>query len=132
MAATDLMRPEGADEPLPEDDPTKPVGIVFVHGIGSQPQTATLREFAQPLIDWLSVWHRARGLEGFGATSADLSYGGALLGPARLRLQLPAYVTPPADGQPSVTHPARTWVLAEAWWSTRLIAPEYTRMLLWS
>lgn len=101
---------------------TRPVGVVFVHGIGSQPQSATLREFAQPLIDWLEAWHRARGIKGFHVRSADLSYGNDLKGPARLSLDLPAHET----------WPARTWILAEGWWATRLIAPDYARMLAWS
>jgi len=107
--------------------PPKSIGVVFVHGIGSQPQSSTLREFAQPLIDWLALWHESRGIDGCTLRSAELSYGGALGGgPARLRLDLPAVTNDRG------TWPARSWVMAEAWWATRLEAPGFTHMLLWS
>jgi hypothetical protein len=44
--------------------PSPSIGVVFVHGIGSQPQSSTLREFAQPLIDWLALWHESREIDG--------------------------------------------------------------------
>ena len=126
--------PERADAAIPDDDPTKPVGVVFVHGIGSQPQSATVREFGQPLIDWLSAWHTAQGAPGFRVSSADLSYGGDLVGPARVRLEVPGQASSalsgPTQGRAQPT--TRTWVLAEACWSTRLVAPDYRRMLVWS
>jgi hypothetical protein len=119
--SSDPLATSTAHPPAPAEDVSKPVGVVFVHGIGSQTQSAAVREFGQPLIDWLAAWHRANEREGFRVVSADLSYGGALEGPARFRLQVPQ-----ASGG------TRTWVLTEAWWSTRLVAPEYGRMLLWS
>jgi hypothetical protein len=105
-----------------------------VHGIGSQAQSATLREFAQPLIDWLTAWHSAHETQGFAVTAADLSYGGQLTGPARVRLELPAYegYTEADPTKAETKWPPRTWILAEAWWSTQLVAPDYTRMLVWS
>lgn len=39
---------------------TQRIGVVFVHGVGSQPQSATVREFGQPLVDWLREWHDHR------------------------------------------------------------------------
>lgn len=127
----------GADEgspAVPVPDAASHVGVVFVHGIGTQAESATIREFAQPLIDWLAEWHRARGLTGFRVSAADLSYGGGLTGPARVVLELPAYSghAHANPDEPLVQWPARSVVLAEAWWASRLVAPEYTRMLAWS
>jgi hypothetical protein len=111
----------------PVDRPPRPsIGVVFVHGIGSQPQSATLRGFAQPLIDWLALWHESRDIDGCTLQSAELSYGGTLKGPARLRLDIPAV------SNERGTWPARSWVMAEAWWATRLQAPSFGHMLWWS
>ncbi len=115
-----------AATPTGQPTPPKSIGIVFVHGIGSQPQSSTLREFAQPLIDWLALWHESRQITGCALRSSELSYGGSLNGPARLRLDLPAVTTERGSW------PARSWVMAEAWWATRLEAPGFTHMLLWS
>jgi hypothetical protein len=111
-------------EPTPAR-PSPSIGVVFVHGIGSQPQSSTLREFAQPLIDWLALWHETRGIAGCTLRSAELSYGGGLKGPARLRLDVPAV------SNEQGAWPARTWVMAEAWWATRLEAPSFGHMLWW-
>ena len=107
-----------------------PVGVVFVHGVGSQEESATLREFAPPLLDWLAEWHRTRSgtvAAPFAVVESHLSYGDDLRGPARLRLRVPAYVRDPQHRWPE-----RTWVLAEAWWATRLRAPDFLAMLDWS
>ncbi len=110
-----------------------PIGVVFVHGVGSQPQSSTLREFSQPLVDWLHLWHQERGIPGFRVRTAELSYGNDLEGPARLHLDLPL-PRPARDSgaDPQEETPVRSWVLAEAWWAARLAAPEFVRMLVWS
>lgn len=40
---------------LPEHRAT--VGVLFVHGIGTQPRGRTLAEFAGPLVTWLQGWY---------------------------------------------------------------------------
>jgi len=115
-----------ASTPTKAAAPPKSIGVVFVHGIGSQPQSSTLREFAQPLIDWLALWHESRQITGCALRSAELSYGGSLDGPARLRLDLPEVT----DERGS--WPARSWVMAEAWWATRLEAPGFVHTLVWT
>jgi hypothetical protein len=79
-------------------------GVVFVHGIGSQTQSSTLREQADPLISWLRKWHAAAASEANRANPDPkkeltvvwslLSYGADIKGPARLRLHLPEYDLP--------------------------------------
>jgi hypothetical protein len=96
------------------------VGVVFVHGIGQQSESYTVREFGGPLLRWLQEWHKRRGLD-FGVASADLTYGELAERPARFTLELAA-----ADG-----HPPQTWVLAEAWWASRLSAPNLDEMTWW-
>jgi hypothetical protein len=56
-----------------------------------------------------------------GISGADLTYGELAERPARFTLELAA-----ADG-----HPAQTWVFAEAWWASRLSAPNLDEMTWW-
>ena len=96
------------------------VGVVFVHGIGQQSESYTVREFGGPLLRWLQEWHKRRGLD-FGVTSSDLTYGELAERPARFTLDLTA-----VEG-----HPKQTWILAEAWWAARLSAPNLDEMTWW-
>lgn len=112
-----------------EDRPAEqaaPIGVVFVHGIGSQGQSATVREFAQPLLDYLHEWHRTRMVPEWQPDSADLSYGDTLTGPARVSLKWPSYTR---DGR---TWPERRFIFAEAWWAARLDPPPLNTMIGWS
>ncbi len=103
-----------------------PVGVVFVHGIGSQSQSSTLREFAAPLLEYLREWHAARGMPDWQPDAAELSYGGMLNGPARVFLGIPSHT------QGDTTWPARRFIFAEAWWAARLDPPPLDRMIAWS
>ena len=99
------------------------VGVVFVHGIGSQPESETLRHFADPVIKWIQAWYRARGLSATPKAKANLSYGNALdpHEPANAEITLPAI-----GGAPE-----RALVFAEAWWSQRIDPPSVGQMLAW-
>ena len=96
------------------------VGVVFVHGIGQQSESYTVRQFGGPLLHWLQEWHKRRERD-LCVTSADLTYGELAERPARFTLDLAA-----AEG-----HPAQTWILAEAWWAARLSAPNLDEMTWW-
>jgi hypothetical protein len=96
------------------------VGVVFVHGIGQQPESSTVRSFGGPLLHWLQEWHQRRDLD-FCVTSSDLTYGELAARPARFTLDLDE-----VEG-----HPAQTWILAEAWWAARLSAPNLDEMTWW-
>ncbi|MDP9281586.1 MAG: hypothetical protein M3P38_05785 [Chloroflexota bacterium] len=96
------------------------VGVVFVHGIGQQSESYTVREFGGPLLHWLQEWHKRRELD-LCVTSSDLTYGEVAERPARFTLDLGA-----VEG-----HPAQTWILAEAWWAARLSAPNLDEMTWW-
>ena len=96
------------------------VGIVFVHGIGQQSESSTVREFGGPLLRWLQEWHKRRGLD-LCVASADLSYGELAERPARFTIDVRG-----VDG-----HPAQTWIFAEAWWASRLSAPNLDEMTWW-
>ena len=96
------------------------VGVVFVHGIGQQSESSTLREFGGPLLHWLQEWHKRREKD-LCVASSDLSYGELAERPARFTIDLTA-----VEG-----HPAQTWIFAEAWWASRLSAPNLDEMTWW-
>ncbi len=96
------------------------VGVVFVHGIGQQSESYTVREFGGPLLHWLQEWHKRRDRD-FCVTSSDLTYGELAERPARFTVELEA-----VEG-----HPAQTWIFAEAWWAARLSAPNLDEMTWW-
>jgi len=141
---------------------TNRYGVVFVHGIGSQTQTSTLREQADPLIRWLRHWHADAATEAafppdradeFGVVWSFLSYGAEIDGPARLRLQIPEYNLPGRRRQAAAEtavrrkaetgeeppkdmredhYDSQTWILTEGWWAARLVAPDFRTILDWS
>ena len=96
------------------------VGIVFVHGIGQQSESYTVREFGGPILRWLQEWHKRRDRD-LCVTSSDLTYGEVAERPARFTLDLDA-----VEG-----HGAQTWIFAEAWWAARLSAPNLDEMTWW-
>ena len=62
------MRTDAAVQQAVEEQVARPaapnetrVGVVFVHGIGEQPESDTIREFGGALLGWLQRWHAARG-----------------------------------------------------------------------
>lgn len=119
---------DGREAPVAPARTGPATGVVIVHGVGSQPQSETLRWFADPLVAWLRAWHRAHPStspgDAFRVESSHLSYGDALRPrePAHLELHLP----------PFDTWPAQDWIVAEAWWAARLEAPELKRMATWA
>ena len=73
------------------------VGVVFVHGIGQQSESYTVREFGGPLLRWLQEWHKRRELD-LCVASSDLTYGEVAERPARFTIDLRA-----AEGHPAQT-----------------------------
>lgn len=105
---------------IAQADAATRVGVVFVHGIGQQSESSTVREFGGPLLHWLQEWHKRRELD-LCVTSADLSYGELAERPARFTIDVAG-----VEG-----HPAQTWIFAEAWWASRLSAPNLDEMTWW-
>ena len=105
------------EEHVPSSDTT--VGVVFVHGVGEQKESETVREFGGALIGWLQEWHRNRDLD-LTVVTSNLTYGDDVR-PARFRILLPAFKQ----------RPAQTWHLAEAWWASRLDPPGFVTLCTW-
>jgi hypothetical protein len=93
------------------------LGVLFVHGMGTHAQGSTLRDFGEPLVDWLM-----RGERDLGAvtlTSTVLTPGDGE--PARVTCVLPG-----GHGEAP-----RTWLLAESCWSDCFEAASYPRIAFW-
>ena len=111
----------------PDDPPVRTIGVVFVHGIGTQPPRETLLNWANPIVEMLAEWRReydelhpeeaigedpveAAGIEPIGGTDER----------AWVRIAIP---------HTDADHPATTWLLTEAHWAGRLRAPAFGQAL---
>ncbi len=111
-------------EPSPPSLPADPnrTGVVFVHGIGAQAPCGTLLDWARPIVDLLIDWRRDHPetadptkpgdpvvRSAYDLTGAQLPY---------LELEILEY-----EG-----HPARRWVITEAWWAQSTRPPTLPAM----
>lgn len=133
LFAGGIAQPFVAAPPAPAPAPTAvgydTVGVVFVHGVGSQKKGDTLREFATPLVDWVEEWYRARKMVSQ-VTWAELTPPHSDE-PASAALILPEYPDPKGRDKNAKVYPKQRWILSEAWWAPRVAAPEFSTMLKW-
>ena len=121
-----------ADRPAPER-----IGIVFVHGIGSQRPGETLLDWSRPIVKLLTDWVA-------GHKRTDTPPGTPRVDPATARdpvatshvdfsgSQLPIVeLHVPATEADDRTWPAQTWVMTEAWWASRVQPPSLGSMTDW-
>jgi hypothetical protein len=101
-------------------DPTDraALGVLFVHGIGSQTRGLTLTECAGELVDWWRAWLPHLG----GAVQVERTV--LALEPARYQ---PAHSVVRLD---SATGPNRV-VLAESWWAADFPPPAFSELATW-
>ncbi len=115
-------REASADEPkLPPPDPNR-IGIVFVHGIGSQKPGETLVSWARPLLRVVTSWSATTtGVRAPNdpVTDAEVDFSGSNRPFIRARV--------PGVG----THDPQEWVMTEAWWSTKVSPPSIGDMFRW-
>lgn len=102
------------------------VGIVFVHGVGSQRKGDTLREFGTPLVDWVEEWYADHAPGRFRVTWSELTPQGAE--PAAAGLIIPKW----KDDTTEEVHAGQVWVLTEAWWAPRVEPPPLKTMVVWA
>ncbi|MGZ6269857.1 MAG: hypothetical protein ACXWMU_04735 [Candidatus Limnocylindrales bacterium] len=116
-AATDVA-PEpvgGAGEPSVAPDPSR-IGVVFVHGIGTQRPAETFLDWSAPLVQLLSAWRLEHGHGVDPVRRAEFSFSGT--SSPYLELDVPA----------EAGHPAQTWLMTEAWWAAQVRAPSLGMM----
>ncbi len=122
-----------AGRPGPESpeaaDAVRSIGVVFVHGIGTQPPRETLLNWANPIVEMLAEWRReydegatdpthAIGEDPVDAAGIERSDGWDER--AWVRLSIPA-----TDND----HPATRWLLTEAYWAGRVRAPAFAQAM---
>ncbi len=87
------------------------VGIVFVHGIGTQQPAETFLDWSAPIVSLLADWQRSIGQSRDPVVRSEFSFSGA--SQPFLEVEVPAYRD----------RPATRWVMTEAWWAADLRAP---------
>ena len=137
---SELAAPPQQAAPQPLDLPTAAgqgygrTGIVVVHGIGSQAPAETLLQWTAPLIEVLTAWQAGsddddrRQCPGLADRPRDPVKAAAIdfTSPyPTISLQVPETVL---DGR---THPAREWLITEAWWASNVAPPSLATMINW-
>ncbi len=104
------------------------LGILFVHGIGEQPQGQTLWLFGEPMVRWLNSWlKRDRTQE---PTNEPVKITESIVNPAQRQVSDPAH----ARVKVTLSKPERTaqnWLLAESWWGGELQRPAFSKVANW-
>lgn len=113
-----------AESPGDEPRPLRSTGVIFVHGIGSQPPRETLLNWANPIVEMLAEWrreyderldpHQAIGEDP--VESAGIERADGWDERAWVRITIPEI---------DDDHPASTWLLTEAHWAGRIRAPAF-------
>jgi len=104
------------------------LGILFVHGIGEQPQGQTLWLFGEPMVRWLNSWlKRDRAA---GPADEPVKITESIVNPAQRQ------VSDPAHARVQITLPtpegtAQKWLLAESWWGGELQRPAFRKVATW-
>jgi hypothetical protein len=102
-----------------------PVGVLFIHGIGTQRKGETLASFGGALYRWLELAKFRGGDDRVGHVQledARLVVPEDPSAPAHARLRLN-----PGDPQGRDTE----WLLAESWWAESFGAPSFTSLAQW-
>jgi hypothetical protein len=107
------------------------VGIVFVHGIGSQKQGETLLQWSAPIIEVITAWRRRARAKNL------LPDDGGPLDPveiAELDYESPLPVVTvriPRVRIGEVDHPEKRWLMTEAWWASKVEPPALGTLTSW-
>lgn len=124
---------------LPAPSPTaeKAIGVVFVHGIGSQAKSATLSSWGEPVVATLRRWvdeHNSKPVSPQSGpkssavqveiTNASLTAGDC----PQATVTVPAH-SRSRDGAPD--RDATTIYMTEAWWSESFLPQSSTAVLGW-
>ena len=99
--------------------PSRTTGVVFVHGIGTQPERETLFDWARPIVDVMTEWRREHD-----ELHPDAAFGSNPVGTSS--------VSDPANPFIELDIPAwegrnrERWLLTEAYWAGDVRAPSFT------
>jgi hypothetical protein len=116
------------DDPATIPPGTRSIGVIFVHGIGTQPQRETFLNWSNPIVEVLAELRRERdehepqekskvGENPVQTGAVEYDDGGQERSWARIAI----------PGTPS--QPAATWLLTEAYWAGTVRAPAFGQAL---
>jgi hypothetical protein len=105
--AAALLGDEGGER---KPDPNR-IGVVFVHGIGTQPACDTFLDWSGSIIDIMASWRLDHGFGLDPVVRCQYDLSGATL--PIVELEIPEYAG----------HPAQAWVMTEAWWAATTRSP---------
>jgi hypothetical protein len=100
------------------------VGVIFVHGIGTQAACETFLDWSAPIVKLLSDWRLDHKYSPDPVKTCRYDLTGAHL--PILELDVPEHQE---DG---LTWPGQTWVLTEAWWAATTRPPSLGFMLTYT
>jgi hypothetical protein len=121
--ATLAARSEAAAEPESKHE----VGILFVHGIGEQPEGDTLLAFGEPVIRWLDRWLR-RGSTEQSPYGASIEH--TMLTPSKRDRHVPPHARIRVVSRDNDARPA-SWLMAESWWGGDVQPPPFGKLAGW-
>ncbi len=125
-APSELAADAGALD-LPEGIARR-TGVLFVHGIGTQPPNETFLDWSAPIVELLTDWRAARDGTAPPAPGAPdriddpvrrAEFSAEATSPPYLEIVVPAHAGVPET----------TWVVTEAWWASDLRAPSLGRVV---
>src|SRR5436190_16582934 len=102
------------------------VGIVFVHGIGTQKPAETFLDWSSSIVRMLRAWRLEQGFGGDPVVRSQFAFSASAL--PFLELDIPAHAG----------RPASRWIATEALWAEAIRSPSldvvtaYLRDRLWS
>jgi hypothetical protein len=112
-----------ADSIGPEPDKPRTIGVIFVHGIGSQEPGETLLQWSGPIIECVTAW-RSWAAPPVAGQPRDPVVGSTM----DFTSELPTITLAiPAWG----TFPEARWILTESWWAAKVAPPSLTTMTSW-
>ena len=126
---SELAKPDLERAPIAEAAPREGrTGVVFVHGIGSQKPAETLLQWSTPLVEVITAWHRR-----LPSTGDDSPRDPVLRAAIDFSSSFPtvALGIRASTGQDGSVHPAREWLLTEAWWASKVTPPSLTTVANW-
>lgn len=101
----------GVGEVAPSAPDPNRIGVVLIHGIGTQKAAETLLDWTRPVVSLLADWRRDHGFDVDPVRRSQFSFNGAAL--PYLELDIPSLDA----------HRAQTWIFTEAWWATQMKPP---------
>ncbi len=105
-------------------DPTlaatpRTTGVVFVHGIGTQPERETLFDWARPIVDVMAEWRREHD-----ELHPESAVGANPVGAASVSDKQNPWIE--LDVPASAGRDRDRWLLTEAYWAGDVRAPSFT------